>query len=272
MWCRGLLLIALCCGCGSSRPNGTETDAAMADGGGDDGATADSASPDAAPSDGAVAIDALPSDANGCSMQPCSLVPQCGCAAPLTCDIDFTGLMGTACRPVDVPGTETSNCSSASECAAGFVCTGGRCQRYCATNADCPQPRALCALQIADQNGSPIPGAVTCSANCDPTNSGAGGCPSGQKCAFFTVAHGGANLDIVNCALPGAGPVGASCIDDSNCSANTRCSTYNSQKRCRKVCNRTTGGSECATVAGTTCVVAGAPLVIGGTEYGVCAP
>ena len=50
------------------------------------------------------------------------------------------------------------------------------------------------------------------------------------------------------------------------------CTTYNALQRCRRVCNRTTGGSECAVQPGTTCVGFTTPLVIGGTEYGVCAP
>ena len=70
----------------------------------------------------------------------------------------------------------------------------------------------------------------------------------------------------------GAGAIGAACTSDATCSSNTLCSTYNAQQRCRKVCTRP-AGNECATVPGTTCVGFGTPgLVIGGTEYGVCAP
>ena len=69
-----------------------------------------------------------------------------------------------------------------------------------------------------------------------------------------------------------AGAIGAACTSDATCSSNTLCSTYNAQQRCRKVCTRP-AGNECATVPGTTCVGFGTPgLVIGGTEYGVCAP
>jgi len=273
-------------GCASSRPAGSEGDAdptgdgATGDDGstGGDGSTSDSAAPDGAggpdgagPDASAMAIDAA-IDANTCSTQPCSLFPQCGCTSPLTCDIDFTDLNGTACRAVNTPGTETSTCASFSECAAGYVCAGGHCLRYCAADTDCAQPRGMCAIQITDQNDQPIAGAITCSSNCNPINSAAGGCPTGQKCGFFTATRAGMDLDILQCTTPGAGAIGAACTSDATCSSNTLCSTYNAQQRCRKVCTRP-AGNECATVPGTTCVGFGTPgLVIGGTEYGVCAP
>ena len=308
-----VLVVTLACGilsgCATSRPSGSGVDATDdgatgGDGATDDGATGgdgatvdgpaldgagpdalvsvDASSPDGAVIDGAVidavAIDAAvpvdaPIDGNGCSTQPCSLAPQCGCASPLTCDIDFTDLMGTSCRAVNVPGTETSTCTTFSECAAGYVCAGGSCLKYCANDAGCPQPRGLCAVQITDGMGAAIPGAITCSSNCNPTNSAAGGCPTGEKCGFFTTTRAGADLDILQCTTPGAGGIGATCVDDSTCASNTLCTTVSAQSRCRKVCNRSSGGSECATVPGTTCIGFAAPgLVIGGTEYGVCAP
>lgn len=280
--------------CASSRPSGANVDATGDDGAlPGDGATVDTSvtDPDGAPGDGptidavSTAIDALsidaaqavdaptdaPIDANGCSTQPCSLFPQCGCTAPLTCDIDFTDLMGTACRAVNVPGTETSTCTTFSECALGYVCAGGHCLKYCAADANCPQPRGLCAIQITDQAGAPIPGAVTCSSNCSPTNSAGGACPTGQKCGFFTATRAGMDLDILQCTTPGAGGIGAACVDDSTCASNTLCTTVSSLSRCRKVCTRP-AGNECATVPGTTCIGFNPALTIGGTEYGVCAP
>jgi hypothetical protein len=160
-----VLVLTLACGilsgCASSRPSGAGADAAEDGATGGDGATVDSAEPDGASPDGAgpdalVSVDAniidatvidgavtpidaavpvdaaVPIDANGCATQPCSLAPQCGCTAPLTCDIDFTDLMGTACRAVNVPGTETSTCTTFSECAAGYVCAARRQRGACA--------------------------------------------------------------------------------------------------------------------------------------------
>ncbi|MEZ4401340.1 MAG: hypothetical protein R3B06_15045 [Kofleriaceae bacterium] len=290
----GIVLAVLWLGCASSRPSGNAVDAtadgtggdgavgdgAEPDGAGLDGAGPDGAGPDAAALDGAgpdgASLDAMADaaiDANTCSTQPCSLYPQCGCTAPLTCDIDFTDLMGTACRAVNAPGMEGSTCGSFSECAAGYVCAGGRCHRYCDTDASCPQPRGMCAIQITDQGGAPIAGAVTCSANCNPAQSAAGGCPAGQKCGFFTVMRGTppASVDIVDCATPGAGAHGAACTTDATCAADTLCSTVNAAQRCRRVCTRP-AGNECAAVPGTTCVGFNPALTVGGTEYGVCGP
>lgn len=286
---RVVVVALLVAACASSRPSGEAIDSATDDGTvTDDGATDGTSVPtdgtaptdgttptdgaiDAPPVDGAVvdaAIDA-PIDANTCPTQPCDLHVQCGCAPPLTCDIDFTDLMGTSCRAVNVPGTELNTCGSFSECAAGHVCVGGRCHKYCDADNDCTAPRGACAIQITGQASMPIPGATTCSASCNPINSAAGGCPTGQKCGFFT---GIGDRDIVDCTAPGTGAIGAACTSDTTCSSNTFCTTYNAQQRCRKVCNRTTGGSECATVAGTTCVGFNPALSIGGTEYGICAP
>lgn len=244
----------------------TDVDAPVSTGDGGDGPVVDAAI-DARPID--AAIDA-PIDANTCPTQPCDLHAQCGCTPPLTCDLDFTDLVGTSCRAVNVPGTETSTCNSFSECAAGYVCVGNRCRRYCDMDNDCQQPRGACAIQLTQ--GTPpmnIPGATTCSSNCEPITNPAGFCPTGMKCGFFE----GTNMrDIVDCTTAGAGQHGAACTMDSQCAAGMYCTTYNSLQRCRRICNRTTGGNECAAQAGTSCVGFTMPLTIGATEYGVCAP
>ncbi len=250
-----------------------------------DASTIDGATIDGATIDGSMAIDAAV-DANTCPTQPCDLYQQCGCTSPLVCDLDFTDLMGTSCRAVNMAGTETSTCYSGnpataqpSYCAGGYVCLGSgtsaACERYCDENADCGQPRGQCVIQVTNA-GTPIPNVQVCSSNCNPANSAAGPCPPNQtKCGFFTVNNaltGMQNRDIVDCTAAGAGAHGATCSNDSTCSANTLCSTYNAQTRCRRVCNLTTGGNECAAQAGTTCVGFNPALTIGGTTYGVCAP
>ncbi len=303
-----VLLAAGLAACASSRPEGTAVDAA----GDDDAATTDDAStdpdatdpdassstPDAAALD-AAAIDAAgidgttidaptdaPTDANTCPTAPCDLYAQCGCTPPLVCDLDFTDLVGNSCRAVNMPGTETSSCYSGSPataqpsyCAAGYVCLGSgtaaHCEQYCDASSDCGQPRGQCVIQVV--NGTtPIPNVQVCSSNCSPTNSAAGPCPPGAgKCAFFTVNNaltGNVDRDIVDCTAPGASPHGSICTSDTTCAANTLCSTYNALTRCRKVCNLTTGGQECATQAGTTCVGFNPALSVGGANYGICAP
>jgi hypothetical protein len=299
--CLFALLLALAA-CASSRPSGDMIDSA---GGDDDGSDADPGNdgnvetdaPDL-PIDGAdidsstppidAAIDAsmpidAPIDASTCPTAPCDLHAQCGCTSPLVCDIDFTDLMGNSCRAVNQAGTETSHCAQgavpqSSYCAGGYVCVGtgadARCEKYCDASSDCGQPRGQCVIQL--MNGAmPIAGATTCSSNCNPLNSAAGGCPAGDKCGFFTVNNaltGNVDRDIVDCTTPGAGGHGTTCTNDSTCASDTLCTTVSAQTRCRRVCNRTTGGNECAGLAGTTCIGFNPALTIGGTEYGVCAP
>jgi hypothetical protein len=295
----GLALVALGA-CASSRPEGTGIDAAgdttdaagtdddasdTTDAAAIDASSIDGPNIDAVPNDGTLPIDA-PTDANSCPTAPCDLYAQCGCTSPLVCDLDFTDLVGNSCRAVNMAGTETSTCFSGnpaaaqpSYCAGGYVCLGSgtqaACERYCDASSDCGQPRGQCVIQVT--NGStPIPNVQVCSSNCNPVNSAAGPCPAGQgKCGFFTVTNsltGGVARDVVQCTAPGAGAHGAACTTDTTCAADTLCTTVNALSRCRRVCNRTTGGNECASLGGTTCIGFTTPLTVGGTEYGVCAP
>lgn len=251
-------------------PDATDLDSSTTDGAATDGVPAI----DGPDLDAAVGIDARLIDASTCPTAPCDLHQQCGCASPLACDLDFTDLVGTQCRAVNAPGTETSTCASFSECAIGHVCVGGaagRCEKYCDANSDCGQPRGQCVIQL--NNGTtPIAGATTCSANCNPINSAAGGCPSGSKCGFFTVNNaltGNLDRDIVDCTTPGAGALNATCTTDATCGSDLMCSTVNAVTRCRKVC--TVGSNECAGVAGaTTCGGFNPALVVGGVTYGIC--
>jgi hypothetical protein len=106
-------------------------------------------------------------------------------------------------------------------------------------------------------------------------NSAAGGCPAGDKCGLFTVNNaltGNVDRDIVDCTVAGTGTHGTACTTDATCASDTLCTTVSALTRCRRTCNRTTGGSECAAIAGTSCIGFNPALTIGGTEYGVCAP
>ncbi len=285
-------------GCSSSHVAGGGTDATGDDGDGgngdgdasaidataDDGATIDSSAIDALiidaqPIDGGIdAPTDAPIDGNGCATQPCGYNPQCGCAPQLACDIDFTDLVGTSCRAVNANGNAQSTCNSFSECGPDFTCVmaggGKRCEQFCSGDMQCAQPRGKCIIQIKNQQtGMDIVGAVTCSSNCNPlatTNGGA--CPASWKCGFFTIGA----TDIVDCALPGAGVQGTPCTSDAQCGPGTMCSTFTtggvSTQACRRVCNKTGGGQECAAVGGTSCFGFLPALSIGGTEYGICAP
>jgi hypothetical protein len=226
-------------------------------------------------------IDAGPPDANNCAVQPCSILPQCGCESPVStrsCDVDISDLMGTACREITSPGRETSSCNGLESCDVGYVCLGGgghsACKKYCSVDGDCGAPRGQCVIQITDGT-TPIPGLPpVCSSNCDPTNTAAGGCPTGWKCNLFTQTFMGSPRNIADCSFAGAGGQGASCTgagggDDTLCAPNHLCTTINggTSYQCRRICNRTAGGPQCA---GLTCLAFNPAFNLAGTEYGVC--
>lgn len=264
---------------GGDDGDASANDGSTGDGhGGDDAAAIDARLVDARPDAAVDAPTDAPTDSNGCIMQPCDYqAPQCGCGAPLVCDIDFTDLVGSSCRGVTVPGNAQSTCGSFSECGMGYTCVmaggGMRCEQFCQVDAECAQPRGRCLIQITNQQGAPIAGATTCSSNCNPLSTTNGGaCPANWKCGFFTI---GTN-DIVDCAIPGQGVHGTVCNTDADCGPGTMCSTFTQNgvpsKKCRRVCNKTAGGQECAPFAGTACFGFQDPLTIAGTEYGICGP
>jgi hypothetical protein len=227
---------------------------------------------DAPVADAADDIDApvLPPDANTCATQPCDILTQCGCGATEACDIDNSDNIGTACRTVFTPGTETSTCTNPTRCDKGFVClfdggsNVGTCKRYCDADSDCGTPRGKCIFQITS-GGQPIPDVPkACSSNCDPTNSAAGGCPSTHKCGLFTVD----TTNIVDCSVAGNGTQGAACNNnDALCAANFLCTTVGASNACRRICNRT---NNTGCVGSQTCLGFATPFSVGGTEYGVC--
>ena len=230
-------------------------------------AMVDASPPDSAP------------DANGCTTQPCTLWPQCGCPTGQSCDINPSTLSGNVCRAVNSPGRVTNTCGSFSECDVGYVCIGDgtndNCHQYCVSNSDCPGPRGQCVIQLTDNSTppKPIPGAVTCSSNCDPSTASASTyCPSGWKCGLFTATYNSTNYDITDCEIAGTGTQGTSCTvagagDDTKCAQNYTCATLNGTSfNCGKVVKYLTGSCP----GGTTLYAFNPALTIGGTEYGVC--
>ena len=226
--------------------------------------------PDAKPADAAP-------DANNCSTQPCTLWPQCGCPTGQSCDINPTTQMGNVCRAVNAPGRVTNTCGSFSECDVGYVCIGDgtndNCHQYCVSNTDCPGPRGQCVIQLTDSSNNPIPGAVTCSSDCDPsTTSASTYCPANWKCGLFSATYMGTAHDITDCEIAGTGTQGTSCTsgstgDDTKCAQNYTCATLNGTSfSCGKVVKYLTGSCP-----GSTQLYEFNPaLTIGGTEYGVC--
>ncbi|HTJ41656.1 MAG TPA: hypothetical protein VL463_06150 [Kofleriaceae bacterium] len=271
------VLAFLACACASGHNSSSNADSSTVDSSGSN--TPDS--PQQGSADAPDHIDAPPGtpdakvpdaapDANNCSVQPCTLAPQCGCPANQSCDIDPTDLMGNLCRAINTPGKETSTCGSFSECDKGYVCLNdGACHRYCATSGDCISPRGQCVIQL--QNGGvDIDGAIVCSSNCDPIGNASTYCPANDKCGIFTATFKGTTYDITDCEAQGAGGQGTNCKvgtsgDDTKCAANYSCTTLDGTNfACRKYCTFQSG--QCS----TSCLHFNPALTIGGTEYGVC--
>jgi hypothetical protein len=217
-------------------------------------------------------------DGNGCAVQPCSILPQCGCTTTSACDIDTTDNIGTTCRPVNVPGKETAACNSLDKCDKGFVCLGGAsyatCKRFCMADADCGTPRGRCAIDISS-GGMPIADIPSaCSSNCNPLPTGApADCPPSYKCSLFTATHAGAPVKIADCNPAGSGTQGTSCGtttgNDSLCAPGYLCTTVGSGYQCRRICNKTAGNTGCVGIGGGTCLGFSVPHTID-VEYGVC--
>jgi len=237
-------------------------------GGGTSDATADTSKP----------IDSSV-DSNGCSMQPCSILPQCGCTnGAQACDIDLTDGMGTTCRAVNQPGTETSTCNSADKCDKGYVCLGSAmnatCKKYCTTDADCGTPRGRCAIDISS-NGMVVQGIPSaCTSNCNPLPvSPPSECPTGYKCGLFTATHYGSTVKVADCTRSGTGVQGTNCKSGTNgnealCGPGYLCTTVDggTNYNCRRICNKTANTGCPGT---TTCLAFATPHTID-IEYGVC--
>lgn len=237
----------------------------------DDAATQPQLDAPTTPTDAAI-------DANNCSVQPCSILPQCGCSGANACDLDSTDNMGTVCRPIMAPGTETSTCTSLQGCDKGFVCLGGAtsaaCKRYCTANADCGTPRGRCAIDITS-GGTPISGIPpACSSNCNPLpTTQPAECPTGYKCGLFTATHNAAPVKIADCSPAGAGTQGANCKvgnagSDTMCATGFLCTTVDAGTTytCRRMCNKT---ANTGCVGAQTCIGFQTPHTID-IEYGVC--
>jgi hypothetical protein len=233
------------------------------------------------PSDGSLPSDDAPedanleADANNCAMQPCTILPQCGCTEDAACDIDGDDLNGGACRSVvGTAASEGQACSNPSGCQAGLVClASGVCKKYCDGNDDCQQPRGQCLIEIQNA-GAPVPNVpLVCSSGCDPTNNAAAnGCPAGKKCGMFVVTRNAVDIDITECTGAGNLAQGGDCTgggggNDALCAVDHSCTTTNGTNfNCRRVCQ--VGGP--AVCGGLACIGFNPAINIGGAEYGVC--
>jgi hypothetical protein len=217
-------------------------------------------------------------DGNGCATQPCSILPQCGCNATSACDVDTTDNMGTTCRPVNVPGTETAACTGLDKCDKGYVCLGGSsyatCKKFCLADADCGTPRGRCAIDIS-AGGMPIADIPSaCSSNCNPLPTSApADCPPSYKCSLFTATHDAMPVKITDCNPAGTGTQGISCGttsgNDSLCAPGYLCTTIGMGFQCRRICNKNLGNAGCSGFGTGTCLSFSVPHTID-VEYGVC--
>jgi hypothetical protein len=274
-----VFLSVLLAACATARTGGDGGGDGDGDGDGGNRVDADPNAPDADPN---------AADANGCDQQPCSLIPQCGCSGGMVCDLDSANLDtgATDCRAVNSPGTDTSSCVIAEQCAAGYTCLGpsggAQCRRYCDGDPDCAGAGSLCALNVVF--GSPAANvcwgpnpedcAKVCTKSCDPTATAPPTCPSGFGCYIYGDGAGGDLTDCTKAPTSGGG-VGATCQYSEDCAAGNICLI--------------TAGDDCTTTDGDpgacscfqtckygqagqcgTCSNLNPAIVIGGVTYGYC--
>jgi hypothetical protein len=221
-------------------------------------------------------------DSNGCSTQPCSILPQCGCSLTQSCDVDTGDDVGTTCRDIIANGNEDDTCTGQADCDRGYVCLGGAtpsCKKYCSGNADCGAPRGVCIHQVKGDNG-PIPGIPNaCSSNCDPIDTTGAGCPSTMKCTLYTIPdNSNTPTNIVDCSLAGTGVQGDDCTAangtsgvEARCQKGYQCVKFTNEStfKCRRLCDAPGTTTTCN---GEMCLAFTPSYTLAGVSYGVCQP
>jgi hypothetical protein len=194
----------------------------------------------------------------------CDLVAQTCCGDGETCDL-LSGVK--QCRGAIGSGGYTTECQSSDDCAAGFSCIQvlllGRseCLKWCDGHDDCDGPGGACDLGISF-DGVDIPGATTCTPQCDPVTSE--GCPAGWGCHVYQRNDASGSETI--CAPAGAGGQGATCSAEDECAPGFTCIT--SLAQCLQNCPFAPLGDECS--GGTTCSSYDDHPTIGGVEGVQC--
>lgn len=207
-----------------------------------------------------------------CSETPCRLVQtQCGCPAGQGCYLNGSSRL---CATAGTAG-EGASCSGVSSCSPGMICIDvgrtatplNQCNRFCDSDADCVGTGSLCTYTLNDGMGGTVPGVRVCSKACDPV--GRTGCRSGAACHIFRESMGAMRY-FFDCAGPvGLGTQGASCTDLTDCASGYACA--GTPGTCLRYCDSvgtigTTGGCR----SSEACYGFTTPLIVGGTEYGVC--
>ncbi|MEM9193767.1 MAG: hypothetical protein AAGF12_31620 [Myxococcota bacterium] len=207
-----------------------------------------------------------------CPESPCRLAPaQCGCPTGQGCFLN--GSLSRECRVAGPQGAGES-CATAA-CRAGFECIDiaasgpsiPTCVRYCGNDIDCPG--GLC-FDLVDGMGAPLPGARVCTQPCNPAR--LSGCAPGANCDIFRESTGAMRL-FTDCRAPvGTTTQGLPCLDSSDCAAGHTCIDPDGAgirgNECLHYCEVGVSSVGCSIF--DTCFGFATPLVVNGTEYGVC--
>lgn len=136
---------------------------------------------------------------------------------------------GILCTPASVPvsmcypagfGRPGDSCERNQDCAAGSQCltfsapgcSVATCVRFCNSDSACDDANAFCNLPIPCGTGT----FFACSRPCDPTATSNNGCATGLGCFVYSG-------DTTDCACPGPGGAGASCMQNAGCAAGLSC-------------------------------------------------
>jgi hypothetical protein len=221
---------------------------------------------------------------------PCKLIAQCGCPTDQACDL--SNLLGaTGCRTVNpLPGgKETTACTTAAQCAAGYSCYGlptsdRACRKYCSADSQCAgggSQGGKCVLEVLGAGNATIPNpehpqnrTFTCSPACDPA--GTSGCPASFACEVDTVNPGSGFVDFTSCRKAGNKGHYQTCASVNDCATGTTCidigSAGSPDPVCLNYCQVGGNGCDlfesCATLQDNQATPS--PFVIGGTTWGVC--
>ena len=162
----------------------------------------------------------------------------------------------------------------ASTCAAEHVCVG-RCRRYCTTDDDCPGAGGLCIIHLTTGNPpTNIPGVLTCTTDCVPTQTTSAACPASWGCHIYRES-GGALRYLTDCAPSPAsgGTVGATCASNNDCRPGLDCVNLSQGgPQCRPSCICPGGNCAAGTCPGGSgsCRAYVEPVTIGPVSYGAC--
>jgi len=241
----------------------------------DAAAAPDAAAPDAAADDAAGDVACFAPLASCTPATSCDPLCQTGCGCHEKCSANTAGALtcnpprGSALKAVGASCLVSASGTPAQsdDCQPGLVCVadgcgGGRCYRFCRTNADCPG--SACSrdagggVEICD-----VPFAV-----CDPIGGGArAGCPSTGGIAEGCYLAGAGAPDQTLCDCPFGGQrENDTCATSRDCLPGLVCvdSAGTSDLRCQPACVLQ-GNGGCSN--GRTCVAIGAAAT-----YGYCRP